>query len=317
MKNIDGGIMTKLLLISLLLIQACSQIQPISSESSERVPAQALSGIVKNFLIAVSKSSDNIQKESVEKMEQKLLKELQSNPAKYGLKNSDEVKQLSKLDDPKYERALSELIADAPRILKLTSKMTKEGVDAIQAHAGVAARMRLSVVDLKKVKVDPSKECKLGRDLSKKIVFMEEDIVASKLATVEEAKEIGDAIRRSAQSLADKSKNDPTMRAISQQIIEYSTLISQKTGKKFIGKGGCMKLSGKDVFNNKAEIAYRTLKDVEETGVNDIKGLKKTLQKNHSSVTGRTAKESCLAIRALTVGDCADVYARNLASECK
>jgi hypothetical protein len=155
----------------------------------------------------------------------------------------------------------------------------------------------------------------LGRTLSQRVMTIEKSLIDQGHST-EKVKKIMDNIVLTAKQLSKKVKADPSLMPAAQQIIEYSALISQKTGKQFLGKGGCFRLSGSDVLKNKAEIAYRTLKEVEERGLKEYKDIGEALSQQHAKVTGRTVKESKSAICALTVGACADTYSRNLASQC-
>jgi polyhydroxyalkanoate synthesis regulator phasin len=304
----------KISLISLMLLGSCANFthQHVEHTPSFKREIASISPLTR-FLEASLKSSDNVYK-SVDDMERKLLKEIQSDPARYGIPKDYDMSKVKKLDDLPSERVIAEVIADAPRILKFSSKTQKIAFDAIQSEAGLAARISVGTSDLSHVKISMAEETGLGRRVSQQIKNVEYDLVKRGVASQKEAKEIADHLFLSARELAKKAKDDPALKAVARQIVEYSTVISQKTGKKFLGKGGCFKVSGADVLGNKAEIAYRTMKEVDEKGLKNYDELGESLQRNHAEVTNRTRKESCQAIKALAVGSsCGDVYARNLA----
>jgi hypothetical protein len=313
--------MRNLIILSLIsTITACGHnpVQTVSSSYHSKVDSGvkrelASSLPFRKFLEAAFKSSDNAYR-SIEEMEKKIIKELQSNPGRYGIQDNIDVRKITKIDDIPSERILAEVLADAPRILKFSKQTQKLAFQAIQGEAGVAARISLGTTDLSHVKLTPADETGLGRRISQQIKHVEADLVARKIASKKEAKEISDALFVSARELSQKAKDDPSLKFVAKQIIEYSTIISQKTGRKFLGQGGCMKINGKDILANKAEIAYRTMKEIDQKVVKNYDELGLILQKNHADVTNRTRKEACQAIRALTVGpSCGNVYARKLA----
>lgn len=302
--------MKSVVLLLTLTLASCAQ---FSSQQSDRTIASAISSPIRLFLEAAISSSDNIYR-SVDDMERKLLKEIQMNPSKYGIPSGVDVQGIKSLDELPTQRAIAEVLNDAPRILRFSNKTKTIAFNAIKSEAGIASRITLGTTDLSHVKVSLAEETGLGRRVSQQIKDLETSLVTRKLASTKEAKEIADNIFESARELAKMSKSKPELKAVSRQIVEYSTAISQKTGKKFLGKGGCFKITGADALENKAEIAYRMLKEVDEHKMVEYDEIGPALQKHHAEVTNRTRKESCKAIRALSVGPtCGNIYARNLA----
>lgn len=269
---------------------------------------------LRQFLEAAVHAGDNTLYKSAEEMQEKLLREVKANPARFGFVDEAQVAKLKSLEEVKSERVLAEVLAEASTILRFTSKMKQESMKAISKESGIAARMRVGALKLDAIKLAPHEETGLGRNVSLRLKGLKSSLVERKIASVKEADEIYKTLFQASQELSQKAGNDPRLLTLSRQIVEYSTAISERTGKKFLGRGGCMKISGKDVLQNKAEIAYKTMSEVEERGLESYDDIGKALQRNHSEVTERVERESCLAIKALTVGEvCGNVYARELA----
>lgn len=308
-------------LLSLLILSAalvgCGHFSSTPDSSRPSVRTFASGGIIlRKFLQAAAESGDNLSYKTVKEMEEKLLKEVKLNPSRFGITDDIDVAALKSLDDLPGERFVAEIISQAPSILKFKSVAKKAALESVQREAGIASKLEFHATNLDNVKLDPADEVGLGRTISKKIKALETNLVDSGVPS-NQAKQIVDNLKQSARDLAEKSKVDPKLRPVANQIIEYSTIISQKTGRSFLGKTGCFKISGSDVLSNKAEIAYRVMKEMEQEGFenfDDYGKIGKTLQKHHSEVTNRTSREACLAVRSLASagGATCDVYARQI-----
>lgn len=310
----------KMKFLALLLIAfftvSCGQLQTKDYSSSWSRSFASGGVILRKFLQAAADSGDNLAYKSVKEMEQKLLSEVKVNPRRFGIPDDFDVAKLKTLDDLPGERYLAEIIQQAPGILKFKSVSRTAAYNAVKREAGIAAKLEFSTTRVANVRLSPADEVGLGRTISKKIKSLESDLVADGVSSTQ-AKKIVENIQQSARDLASKAKADPSLKKTATQIIEYSTIISRKTGKNFLGKTGCFKIAGGDVLSNKAEIAYRVMKEMEQEGFenfNDYAKIGKTLQKHHGDVTNRTAKEACLAVRSLaSVGPAqCDVYARQI-----
>lgn len=296
-------------IFSVLLLASCSHVnQTASVGTPDRSIAQVSRRIAEEFLQQASKFGDNAVQKSASEMESALLKEIKSNPSRFGL-SDQAAKDLKRLDDVKSERVMAEILSEAPSILKFTPKMKSASMATLADNASLASQVSLKSVDVSKVSLSVSEQTGLGREISLRLKHFKSDLVQRKIASESQAAKIYADLFQAAKDLSAKAKGDPAQLLLARQIIDYSTAISQKTGKSFLGKGGCMKINGKAVLENKAEIAYKTLGDVESQGLKNYDEIGEALQKNHSEVTNRTKKESCEAIRALTSGKaCGNVY---------
>lgn len=300
--------------LSVLLLASCAHQFDKTADTGSKVERSIAQSrrLAEEFLNAAFKSSDNALYKSAADMEGALLKEIKANPKLYGL--SDEAaSKLKRIDDIKNERVMAEILSEAPTILKFTPKMKSAAAGAVMDQAGIASHIRLkSSFDASKITLTATEQTGLGRTVSMRMKHLQTALVKQGIAPAD-AKKIYDNLFQAAKDLAAKAKGDPAQLLLARQIVDYSTSISELTGKQFLGKGGCVKITGKTVFENKAEIAYRTLGDVESHGLKNYDEISEALQKNQGDVTNRTKKEACQAIEALTVGSaCGNVYSPNL-----
>jgi hypothetical protein len=297
-------------LLSILMLASCSHVHktPVHTERSIATVTP-----IKRFISAAVRAEDNVAYKSAREMEDRLLSEVKANPSRFGL--SDEAsKKLKSLDDVQNERIMAEILAEAPHILKFTPKMKQASMKAIMDEAGMASHLTVSATNLNRIKLAPQEQTGLGRTVSLRLKNLKSNLVSRKIASEAQADKIYKNLFEAAQDLSSKAKGDPAQMTLARQIINYSTMISEKTGKPFLGKGGCMKIKGKDVLESKADIAFKTMNDVESRGLRNYDEIGEALQKNHAEVTNRTVRESCLAIKALTIGKaCGGVYSSGLA----
>lgn len=300
-------------LLSLLLISGCSTLNQTASISSPNRTIAQERRLAEEFFRAAVKSSDNGLYKSAAEMESKLLTEIKANPAKFGM-SKEAAGKLKKIDSIQNERVMAEILSEAPGLLKFTNKMKSASVSAIMHEGGLASHIKLKSIDVSKVKLEIHEQSGLGREISLRIKNFESVLVQGKMVSPAQAKKMAENIFQAAKDLSQMAKGDPSQLILARQITDYSMAITQKTGKQFLGKGGCLKLNGRTVLEAKADIAFKTLNDVDSRKLASYEEIGEALQKNHADVTNRTKKESCLAIRELTVGaSCGGVYSPNLA----
>lgn len=301
------------LLLSILLVSSCSHVPHTAQVGSpERSIAQERR-IAEEFFRSAFKAQDNVLYKSGAEMESKLLSEIKANPAKYGI-SQEAAGKLKKIDSIKNERVMAEILSEAPGILKFSKKMKAASVSSIMHEGGLASHVSFKSIDVSKVKLELHEQTGLGREISLRVKNFQNVLVEAKMVSPAQAKKIADNIFQAAKDLSKMAKGDPSQLILARQITDYSMAISEKTGKQFLGKGGCMKLNGRTVLEAKADIAFKTLDDVNTRKLASYEEIGEALQKNHADVTNRTKKESCLAIKALTVGpSCGNVYSPNLA----
>lgn len=295
---------------------SCSQFQSSSGRSSYSRNFASGGIILRKFLQAAADSGDNLAYKTVTEMEQKLLSEVKVNPRRFGIPDDFDVAALKSLDDLPGERYMAEILQQAPGILKFKSVSRTAAYNAVKREAGIAAKLEFSTTRVANVRLNPADQVGLGKGISKKIKSLEGELIADGVSSTQ-ARKIVENLQQSARDLAAKVKADPSLKKTAKQIIEYSTIISKKTGKSFLGKTGCFKLAGGDVLSNKAEIAYRVMKEMDKDGFknfDDYAKIGNTLKKHHGEVTNRTSKEACLAVRSLaSVGPAqCDVYAKQI-----
>lgn len=299
-------------LLVLATLASCSHAPAPISVDVERTVANT--SPIRRFLEAALQADDNVAYKTVKEMEEKILKDFKLNPAKYGITDEAKAAKVKNLDEISNERVIAELLTEAPNLLKFTSKMRTSSMKSIISEVGIATHIKVSSSNLSAIKLAATEQSGLGRKVSLRLKNLKNNLVERNIASAKEADEIYKGLFKASQDLSKKAGNDPKLLALSRQIIDYSTSISEKTGKRFLGNGGCMKIGGRDVLENKADIAFKTMSEIEEKNLKNYDEIGQALQKNHSEVTNRTAKESCLAIRALTIGSpCGEVYAKNLA----
>jgi hypothetical protein len=297
-------------LFSLLLLASCAQVSPpapdVQRELASVTPAR-------RFLQAALKAEDNILFRTVKEMDDRLVKEIQANPAKFGMQD-DAARKLRSLDDIQNERIIAEVLSEAPQILKFSNRARQASMKAIMDEVGIASQISIKSLDNSAIKLAASEQTGLGRDVSLRLKGLKNRLVENRLASEAQAEKIYRNLFQAAKDLSAKAKGDPAQMVLARQIVDYSTIISERTGKQFLGEGGCLKIGGREVLENKADIAFRTMADVEAHRFNSYEDIGRALQKNHAEVTGRTKREACLAIQALSIGRaCGGIYAKQLA----
>ena len=302
--------------ITLILLASCAHHQKdqhVAGVGTAHRSIAQVQGVARKFLSSALSSGDNLAYKTVSEMESKLLSDIKANPARFGM-TEEASKKLKSLDDIKSERVLAEVLSEAPGILKFGAKARSAAINAIGSQSALASQITLKSLDVSAIKLSAAEQSGLGREVSLRLKNLKSSLVKRGVASESQAAKIYENLFQAAKDLSVKAKGDPGQMLLARQIIDYSTAISERTGKQFLGKGGCMKISGKAVLENKADIAFRTLNDVEAQRLSSYDEIGQALQKNHAEVTNRTTKEACMAVQALTVGrSCGGVYSPSLA----
>jgi hypothetical protein len=319
-----------LLTILALLLQSCATTGPNSSRG-----IAGLGSVFRRFVEAGIRASDNIAvktakqvDELVEQTEKKIIADMKKNPHLYGLGDDVNTNSWKNLGDAekelgqKYERVLADVLAKADSLLKFTPKAQKAASSTVEEYAGLASKLDFKAVNITKVQYDPKFATHLGKETDARVKYWYDELVSSGVnktdADVMLKNQLATSKQLKKKILAQKDLGQKEiMRKHASSIMEDSMIIHQKTGKAFLGEGGCAKIDGIDVYGNFSEITYRTMKQVDEADKLgkklDLEEMQEALIRHHSDVTNRTAKESCFSIRELSTGvSCGKTFAAGL-----